>query len=97
MVNTITTRSSGGPERFVSRMFAPGYIPGDEDHVCGTAHSLLTPYWSQKLNIPRGEEIEAKQVSPRGGDLKILWDPDTDIIHLRGLMVDLVHGDVLVP
>ena len=50
---------------FVSRFFAPqSGIP--EDHVTGSAHTTLTPYWSQRL---RQNELDAIQLSPRKGFL----------------------------
>ena len=50
---------------FVSRFFAPD-VGIDEDPVTGYAHTLLTPYWSNKLNK---RELHALQVSKRGGEL----------------------------
>ena len=93
-INIITTASSGGTEDFVSRMFAPGYVPGDEDHVCGSAHCILGPYWSGKRAIPRGQEIKAKQVSPRGGDLKVVWEADRDVVRLMGELALLAKGEL---
>ena len=50
---------------FVSRYFAPqSGIP--EDPVTGYAHTLLVPYWSERLG---SEELHAKQVSSTGGEL----------------------------
>jgi len=50
---------------FVSRFFAPQCgIP--EDPVTGSAHTTLTPYWSQVLGKTK---MTAKQLSPRGGNL----------------------------
>jgi len=50
---------------FVSRFFAPaGGI--DEDPVTGSAHCLLTPYWADRLSK---NELHARQVSARGGEL----------------------------
>jgi PhzF family phenazine biosynthesis protein len=50
---------------FVSRFFAPDKgVP--EDPVTGSAHCALTPYWSKRLGK---KTLEARQVSPRGGDL----------------------------
>lgn len=50
---------------FVSRYFAPAHgIP--EDHVTGSAHCMLVPYWAQKLG--KGE-LHALQISRRGGEL----------------------------
>lgn len=51
---------------FVSRFFAPqsGII---EDPVTGSAHTTLTPYWSEKLNKT---ELSAIQLSERKGYLQ---------------------------
>lgn len=50
---------------FVSRWFGP-QTGVDEDPVTGSAHTLLAPYWSEKL----GKNImNAKQLSKRGGFL----------------------------
>jgi predicted PhzF superfamily epimerase YddE/YHI9 len=52
---------------FVSRYFAPGGgIP--EDPVTGSAHSVLTPYWAERLGKTK---LLARQVSQRGGLLKV--------------------------
>lgn len=51
---------------FVSRMFAPN-LGINEDPVTGSAHTVLTPYWSDKLGK---NELLAHQVSLRGGELK---------------------------
>lgn len=48
---------------FVSRFFAPA-VGVNEDPVTGSAHTMLIPYWSEKLNKA---EMKAKQVSKRGG------------------------------
>jgi PhzF family phenazine biosynthesis protein len=50
---------------FVSRYFAPAYGI-DEDPVTGSAHCVLTPYWSRRLGKQR---LEARQISRRGGAL----------------------------
>lgn len=50
---------------FVSRYFAPSYgVP--EDPVTGSAHSVLTPYWSERLSK---SQLHAQQLSERGGEL----------------------------
>jgi PhzF family phenazine biosynthesis protein len=49
----------------VSRYFAP--LAGiDEDPVTGSAHTVLTPYWSARLGK---SELQARQISARGGEL----------------------------
>lgn len=50
---------------FVSRSFAP-QSGIDEDPVTGSAHTLLVPYWSRRLNR---KNLVAKQISKRGGTL----------------------------
>jgi predicted PhzF superfamily epimerase YddE/YHI9 len=63
----ITATAPGGAVDFVSRFFAPLHdIP--EDPVTGSAHSMLTPYWSERLGKTK---MTARQVSARGGELTV--------------------------
>ena len=48
-----------------SRYFAP-QLGIDEDPVTGSAHCTIVPYWAARLGK---NEIHARQVSARGGDL----------------------------
>ena len=48
---------------FISRGFFPA-SGVDEDPATGSAHTTLTPYWSEKL---KKSTLTAKQCSPRGG------------------------------
>jgi len=50
---------------FVSRFFAPD-VGIDEDPVTGYAHTLLIPYWANRL---KKNKLHALQVSKRGGEL----------------------------
>ncbi len=50
---------------FVSRYFAPG-VGIDEDPVTGSIHSVLVPYWAERLDKTR---LSAQQLSARGGVL----------------------------
>lgn len=51
---------------FVSRFFAPDEgVP--EDPVTGSAHCALVPFWAKRLDKTA---LKARQVSPRGGDLR---------------------------
>ncbi|MFW9852083.1 MAG: PhzF family phenazine biosynthesis protein [Candidatus Thorarchaeota archaeon] len=52
---------------FVSRFFAP-WAGINEDPVTGSAHTILTPYWSKRLNK---KEMLAFQMSERGGKLRV--------------------------
>ncbi|MEE9913629.1 MAG: PhzF family phenazine biosynthesis protein [Deltaproteobacteria bacterium] len=55
----------GGQSDFVSRFFAPR-VGISEDPVTGSAHSVLIPFWAEKL---RKNDLYALQVSARGGEL----------------------------
>lgn len=57
--------SSGKEVDFVSRWFGP-QTGVDEDPVTGSAHTLLTPFWAERLNKTK---LKAKQLSRRGGEL----------------------------
>lgn len=64
-VRGIIVSAKGDTVDFVSRFFAPqSGIP--EDMVTGSAHTILTPYWSQKLGK---NELVALQLSSRKGYL----------------------------
>ncbi|MFC0184418.1 phenazine biosynthesis protein PhzF family [Pseudarcicella hirudinis] len=61
----IIVTSPGENVDFVSRFFGP-QSGIDEDPVTGSAHTSLTPLWSEKLGKTA---LTAKQVSPREGTL----------------------------
>ena len=61
----IIMTSKGDNVDFVSRFFTPRPTIL-EDPVTGSAHCSLIPYWAKKLNK---EEMHAKQLSQRGGEL----------------------------
>lgn len=61
----VVVTAPGEDSDFVSRFFAPKLdIP--EDPVTGSAHCMLTPYWSRRLGK---RELFARQISQRGGEL----------------------------
>ena len=62
----ITSKGSENID-FVSRFFAP-WFGINEDPVTGSAHTILTPYWSKKLDK---REMSASQLSERGGKLTV--------------------------
>lgn len=76
---------------FVSRFFAPA-IGIDEDPVTGSAHTLLCPYWASKL---MKLELNARQLSKRGGDLKCRLQNDRVLI--SGQAVTYMKGEISVP
>jgi PhzF family phenazine biosynthesis protein len=61
---------------FVSRFFGP-QSGVNEDPVTGSAHTTLTPYWSERLGKIN---LSAKQISKRGGELQCRYAPPRVII-----------------
>ncbi len=85
----VTSRASTPGYDFVSRFFAP--LAGvNEDPVTGSAHSCLTPYWSQKLGK---QAMVAYQASPRGGILRVRASGDR--VQLGGQAVTVLRGEFL--
>lgn len=74
-------------------MFAPaaGLV---EDPVCGTAHTLSTPYWMAAKGI--SGTVFAKQVSAREGDLRIIFDASSRRIKLAGRVRAVSKGELYV-
>lgn len=75
---------------FVSRFFAPqsGII---EDPVTGSAHTTLTPYWSEKLNKT---EMSAMQISERKGYLQCKFLGDR--IEISGQAKLYLAGEIYI-
>jgi PhzF family phenazine biosynthesis protein len=86
----IIATASGSDCDFVSRLFAPFYgIP--EDPVTGSAHTILTPFWAQRL---RKNSLFARQVSKRGGEL---WCEDRgERIHIGGYVAPYLEGMISI-
>jgi len=64
-VRGVIVTAPGNETDFVSRFFAPqSGVP--EDPVTGSAHTSLTPYWSERL---KKNELKAIQLSKRKGHL----------------------------
>jgi PhzF family phenazine biosynthesis protein len=76
---------------FVSRYFAPG-VGVDEDPVTGSIHSVLVPYWAEKLGKTR---FDARQVSRRGGLLRC--ELKGDRVAIAGQAVLYMEGSVHLP
>jgi PhzF family phenazine biosynthesis protein len=82
----VLVTAPGGDVDFVSRFFAPTHgIP--EDPVTGSTHCTLTPYWAERLGKT---ELSARQLSVRGGQLKLKLAGDrvlisgTAVLYLEG-------------
>lgn len=76
------------PYDFVSRFFCP--LAGvDEDPVTGSAHCTLVPYWASRLGK---EELEAAQLSARGGRLSCRLVGDR--VLMAGRAVTYLRGEI---
>lgn len=76
----------GATTDVVSRVFVPGGGI-DEDSVTGSAHAVLTPFWTARLGR---DAFTAFQASARGGHLTCRIDGD--IAWLGGPCVTVVEG-----
>jgi predicted PhzF superfamily epimerase YddE/YHI9 len=56
------------------------------------AHTLLTPYWSEETGKT---ELRARQISERGGQLKVRMARDR--VHVSGEAVTVVEGTLHLP
>lgn len=71
---------------FVSRCFFPN-AGIDEDPVTGSAHTMMTPYWADKLNK---STLNARQISQRGGAINCTLEKDR--VLLEGKAVTFLEG-----
>jgi PhzF family phenazine biosynthesis protein len=87
----VTSRSSTPDYDFVSRFFAPA-VGVNEDPVTGSAHCVLTPYWSRKLGQ---KALSSYQASLRGGKLKV--EDRGDRVSISGQAVTTMEIRLMVP
>jgi PhzF family phenazine biosynthesis protein len=84
----VIVTAPGDQSDFVSRFFAPR-VGVDEDPVTGSAHTVLIPFWAEKLGKT---EMKALQLSRRGGALFCrLRDERVDI---GGKAVTYLKGEI---
>ncbi|MCB0639096.1 MAG: PhzF family phenazine biosynthesis protein [Lewinella sp.] len=76
---------------FVSRCFYPRFGI-NEDPVTGSAHTLMTPYWAEKLGQ---DTLVARQLSARQGDL--VCHQQGERVWLDGQAVTFLRGQIVVP
>ena len=86
----VTSRTDVARYDFVSRFFAPA-AGVDEDHVTGSAHCCLGPYWAERLGK---SELLAYQASPRGGEVRVKVLGER--VLLGGQAVTILRGELLV-
>ena len=82
----ITAR--GNEADFVSRFFVP-QVGVDEDPVTGYAHTILVPYWAERLGRSK---LRALQVSRRGGEL--FCEDRGDRVKIAGRAVLYLQGHI---
>jgi PhzF family phenazine biosynthesis protein len=82
--------SKSNKYNFVSRFFAPA-VGVNEDPVTGSAHTMLIPFWAEKLGK---NELVAKQISARGG---ILYCKNcNDRVEIGGKAVTFLTGEFII-
>jgi len=86
----IIVTAPGDEVDFVSRFFAP-QAGVDEDPVTGSAHTKSTPYWSKRLDK---NELKARQISKRGGDL--ICRMQGDRVEILGEAVTYLKGEIII-
>lgn len=89
-VRGIIVTAPGNQSDFVSRFFAP-QSGVNEDPVTGSAHTTLTPYWSEILNK---EELTAIQLSSRKGYL--ICKNLNDRIEISGTAKLYLKGEIFI-
>ena len=87
----IIVTAPGRDVDFVSRFFAPD-VGVNEDPVTGSAHTTLTPYWSEKLGK---KSLTARQLSARSGSLFCTHKGDR--VTIAGEAVLYLTGEIYLP
>lgn len=84
----IIVTATGNDTDFVSRFFAPK-LEINEDPVTGSAHTTLTPFWSERLGK---KALTARQLSSRKGDLQCKLIDSR--VHISGKAVTYLVGEI---
>ena len=87
---TVIVTAPGDKSDFVSRFFAPE-VGVPEDPVTGSAHCTLIPYWAERLGK---NELHARQVSQRGGEL--FCELRGDRVKMAGDAVLYLKGEIYI-
>ena len=85
----VTSQASTPGYDFVSRFFGPR-VGVPEDPVTGSAHCVLSPFWSKHLGRA---ELTSYQASPRGGVVRVRLDGER--VRLSGQAVTVLSGALL--
>ena len=87
----VIVSAEGNEADFVSRFFAPN-AGINEDPVTGSSHSVLIPFWAQRL---KKNIMVARQLSKRGGTL--FCEHCGDRVKIGGKAVLYLQGEIAVP
>lgn len=89
--NLIVTAHSSAPEYdFVVRCFVPE-MGINEDPVTGSAHCVLTPFWSERT---KKHSFSSYQASRRGGSLEVSMVGDR--VEVAGRALTMMRGELYV-
>lgn len=86
VIGIILTAESAGEYDFVSRFFAP-WLGINEDPVTGSSHTILGPYWREKLGK---KSFRAFQCSKRGGELFLTVEAER--VRIEGRYIFVLEG-----
>jgi PhzF family phenazine biosynthesis protein len=84
----IIVTAPGKEADFVSRFFGPA-VGVNEDPVTGSAHTVLIPFWAERLNK---EIMVARQVSKRGGVL--YCTNQAERVFISGHAITYLNGEI---
>jgi len=82
----VVTSKGSGEYDFISRYFAP-WMGVNEDPVTGSNHTVLGPYWMEKLGK---RKMRAYQASQRGGEMIV--EITEDRVYLTGAATTVIKG-----
>ena len=89
--DAVIATAPGTASDIVIRVFAPK-VGLPEDPVCGTAHRIIVPFWSERLGR---RQLHSRHLSPRGGDLWCELDGAT--VTIAGQTCRFLDGELLLP
>ena len=85
----VTSRATTDGFDFISRFFAPR-VGVNEDPVTGSAHCVLSPFWSERLGR---NELVGYQASARGGIVLVRLEGER--VRIGGQAVTVLTGQLL--
>lgn len=89
--DAVIATAPGSASDVAVRVFAPK-IGLPEDPVCGTAHRVVVPFWSDRLGQ---KQLHSRHLSSRGGDLWCGLDGET--VTIAGQTCRFLDGELRLP